>query len=56
MIVARLTEFSRGVECPLGIFLLVVVDVVVHFYPWFKFYFPFFGDMLMLIMSLKQRR
>ena len=30
------------------------VYVGVQFYPWFKFYFPFFGGMVMLIMRLKQ--
>ena len=29
---------------------------MVQFYPWFKFYFPLFLGMVMLIMSLKQRK
>ena len=33
------------------------VNVVVQFYPWFKFYFPLFCSMLMYDMtSLKQRK
>ena len=33
-----------------------IAYVVVQFYPWFKFYFPSFLGMVMLIMSLKQRK
>ena len=32
----------------------VAVYVVILFYSRFKFYFPLFGDMVILIMSLKQ--
>ena len=31
-------------------------DVVVEFYPWFKFYFLCFGYGNLMIMSLKQRK
>lgn len=32
----------------------VAVYVLILFYSGFKFYFPLFGDMVILIMSLKQ--
>ena len=37
-------------------FKSVNISVVVQFYPWFEFYFPLFWGIVIMIMSLKQRK
>ena len=47
---------SAGILCGLSNSLLgKLVYVVVQFYPWFKFYFPLFWDMVMYDNEFKTK-